>query len=149
MAVTATSFRASYPEFADTVKFTDPTVNYYIALAGVLLNAARWTAVLGVGTELFVAHNVSIEARALEEGAAGGIPGGPTGPINSASVDKVSVGYDTGSGIEADAGHWNLTVYGTRFIKLARMMGAGPLQIGVGYAPFGSAGHAWPGPGVY
>jgi len=45
-----------------------------------------------------------------------------------------------------NAGHWNLTVYGTRFIRFAKMFGAGPIQIGIGYNPSPFGGPAWPGP---
>jgi hypothetical protein len=68
-----------------------------------------------------------------------------TGVINSKSVDKVSIGYDTAGGIEAGAGHWNLTIYGTRLIKLIKMVGAGPVQVGIGCTPMYS-GSAWSGP---
>jgi hypothetical protein len=50
------------------------------------------------------------------------------GMVARKTVDKVSVTYDTASAMEEDAGHWNLTVYGTRFIRLARMVGTGGMQ---------------------
>jgi hypothetical protein len=145
VTITNAQFRIDYPEFTDPVKYPDSAINYYLTLAYQMLNANRWMSQLDLGAELFVAHNVAIEARALIEANNGGIPGTTTGPIASKSVDKVSVSFDVGSGIELEAGHWNLTIYGTRFIKLARMKGAGPLQIGIGVAPPGN-GPAWPGP---
>ena len=148
MTITSLQLRQDFSEFADASRFTEPSLDYYINLAYLLMDAGRWSTLLDTGAELFVAHNISLEARAQEESAAGGMPGGMVGPINSSSVDKVSVGYDTGSGIEANAGHWNLTVYGTRFVRLARMLGAGPIQIGIGYVPSGS-GQAWAGPSLY
>lgn len=144
MTVTVASFRADFPEFASTVKFPTNQITYYLNLAGLMLNAARWNNSLDMGTELFIAHNITIEAKAAAESAAGGIPGTTTGPIGSKSVDKVSISYSTGDAIQPGAGHWNLTVYGTRFIRLMRMFGAGPLFVGVGCVdPMN--GPAWPG----
>lgn len=148
MAITVAQFRIDYPEFADVTKYPDSQVTYYLTLAYQMLNSSRWMSQLDLGAELFVAHNVQLEARAQIEANNGGIPGTTTGPIASKSVDKVSVSFDVGSGIEPDAGHWNLTIYGTRFIKLARMKGAGPLLVGIGVAPSGN-GPAWPGPWPY
>lgn len=145
MTITVAQFRADFTEFASTTKYPNSAVTFWLTLAYQLLNADRWGAQIDIGAELFVAHNLVIEAKAQAEFAAGGIPGGQVGPVNSKSVDKVSVSYDTGAGIQLDAGHWNLSVYGTRFIRLARMFGAGPLFAGVGYVP-ALSGMAWPGP---
>lgn len=138
-------FRADFPEFNSSVNFPNSSLVYWLNLAYMMLNAGRWGKLLDVGAELFAAHNIAIEARALAESQNGGIPGSQVGPLNNKSVDKVSMGYDTSSGIIEGAGHWNMTIYGTRFIKLSRTMSAGPLQIGIGCAPVGS-GAAWPGP---
>lgn len=93
---------------------------------------------------LFIAHHAVLERKALDAAAQpGGVPGVSTGVINSKSVDKVSVGYDTAAGTEEGAGHWNLTVYGIRLKSLFNMMGAGPVQVGIG-CPAGPG--AWPGP---
>jgi len=145
MTISAQQFRVDYPEFSGTEKFPNSAVTFWLGIAYQMLNADRWGNQLDIGAELFVAHNLAIEARAQLEASKGGIPGSQVGPINSKSVDKVSIGYDTSAGLELNAGHWNLTVYGTRFIRICRMMGAGPLFIGVGAVPVGS-GLAWPGP---
>jgi hypothetical protein len=65
-------------------------------------------------------------------------------------VDKVSVSFATGESTEKDAGHWNTTIYGTRFIRMAKLMGSGPMQIGIGcwVPPFNASG-AYPGPWSY
>ncbi len=141
--VTPQQFRLDFPEFTDPILYPPGQLTFWLNMAYGMLNASRWGAQLDVGAELYVAHNVAIEARAQAEAANGGIPGGQVGPINSKSVDKVSIGYDTGSGVEQGAGHWNLTVYGTRFIRLAKMFGAGPVQIGIGV---GVTGGGWTGP---
>jgi hypothetical protein len=68
-----------------------------------------------------------------------------SGIVSSKSVDKVSVSYDTSGAMEAGAGHWNLTTYGTRYIRLVKLVGAGPLQIGGSSSTQYSAA-AWAGP---
>lgn len=145
MTITPQQLRSDYPEFVSTTTYPNSQLEYWLKFAYLMLNADRWGEMLDLGAALFVAHHVTIEARNQATAANGDIPGEQTGPLSSKSVDKVSISYDTGSGIEPGAGHWNLTVYGTRFIRLMRMFGAGPIQIGIGQVPSGS-GLGWPGP---
>jgi hypothetical protein len=144
MTVTVASFQANYPEFASNVRYPVSQITYYLNLAALLLNTQRWGNLLDVGTELFIAHNISLEARAQEEAKSGAIPGMTTGPIGSKSVDKVSISYSTGDAIQPGAGHWNLTIYGTRWVALMRQVGMGPLYVGAG-AMDPMNGPAWPG----
>jgi hypothetical protein len=122
------TFRADFPEFADVGAYPNAQVTFYLTLAGKLLNACRWADLLDMGTELFVAHNLVLERQNQAAAATGGVPGVQTGAVSGKTVDKVSVTYDASAGLETDAGHWNLTTYGTRFINLARMVGAGGMQ---------------------
>jgi len=128
MSVTAASFRVNYPEFASTTVFPDAGVNYWLTVAALLLNVDRWYDALDLGTELFIAHHLVLEAQAAKTAAVGGVPGVGSGLVASKGVDKVNISYDTTSSIEEGAGHWNLTIYGTRFISLARMFGSGPVR---------------------
>lgn len=147
MTVTAAQLRTDFPEFADTTLYPDSGINFWLNIAGNMLNASRFGNLLDVGTELFTAHNIVLERQAQAAALNGAPPGIQQGPISSKGVDKVSISYDTQAAIELEAGHWNLTVYGTRFIKLARMFGAGPVQIGAGCGggPLDSV-NAWAGP---
>ena len=147
MTVSVTQFRTDFPEFADATKYPDSAFALWYGVAVKLLNTDRWGSLLDVGCELYAAHQLTLEFRAFEESTNGMPPGGQVGPMNSKSVDKVSMGFDTSAGIEEGAGHWNLTIYGTRFIRLARMMGIGPVQIGIdcsGSDPLSSI-NAWSG----
>ncbi len=148
MTVTAASFRTDFPEFASTTVYPDAAVNYWINFATLSLNVDRWGTLLDQGTELFVAHNLVLEAKAQAEATNGAPPGMATGMVNSKSVDKVSVGYDTGSASEEDGSHWNLTIYGIRYLRMARMMGAGGIFLGAPAADtnYSAASNAWPGP---
>lgn len=148
MAVTNATFRTHYPEFSNVVVYPNGQIDYWIANAALLLSVDRWGTLLDLGTELLVAHNIAIEARAQDEATNGEIPGTTTGPVNSKSVDKVSVGFDTGAATEERGGHYNLTIYGTRLLRLMKQIGMGPLQIGLGgpVPPLSSAdawGYPW------
>lgn len=157
MTITPASFRADLPEFADAVAYPDTAIVYWAALGTMLVSVDRWgpgavvptsppSTLYDFGLELFVAHNLALEKPAVETAENGGAPGLSQGPISSKSVAGVSVSYDTSAGLEPDAGHWNLTIYGTRFIRMLRMCGAGPIQI-TGSAPaYAGAGGAWLGP---
>lgn len=137
-------FRADFPEFASTTTFPSPAVTFWLALAGQMINTDRWgpsaadpwpggdppdRTPYDLGVELFIGHNLILEALASQSVAAGALPGlTNAGVIASKSVDKVSISYDSQAGIEKDAGHWNLTLYGRRFYRMLMNMGAGPLQ---------------------
>lgn len=128
MAVTAASFRTDFPEFANTTDYPNTLINFYLALGPKLIDATRWGDIFDFGLSLFVAHNIVLERVAAKAVIPGGIPGLTSGPMASKQVDKVSVSYDTTAAIEPGAGHWNLTTYGQRYIRLVGQVGAGPLQ---------------------
>lgn len=148
MTVTATQFRLDFPEFADKAAFPDSAYNFWYGVAQNFVGAAVWRNIQNVGLELYVAHQLTLEARAKGDAANGLPPGGQVGPLNSQSVDKASAGFDTQAGIEPEAGHWNLTIYGTRFIRLVKMVGMGCVQLGAGCGAIDplSSGNAWTGP---
>lgn len=157
MTVTPASFAADYPAFSDQARFPPAEIATIIDLAGAFCSNRRWAymgqapsgkTMADIGIELFVAHWCAMERRNQDEGANGRPPGAIVGPYQSGSVGPGSVQYDTASGIELDAGHWNLTNYGTRFIKLARMVGAAGIQVGVGITPPFTLG-AWAGPPIW
>lgn len=144
--VTVAKFRADLPEFADTSVYPDSILGFWLTFASQMTDEGRWGELAEVGQVMFSAHHVVLERQAMMTAAVGGVPGLEVGIVNNKSVDKVSVGYDTQGGQELDAGHWNQTIYGRRYIHLARMIGGGPVQIGIGCAPVGSSAGAWAGP---
>lgn len=143
--ITSAEFRTDFPEFESKARFPDGAINYYLKVADKLLNAERFGTMLDVATELFIAHNISIERRAQDEALRGGQPGVQTGPVASKGVGPVSISYSTADGLDPAAGHWNLTIYGTRLWALIQMFGAGPLQVNIGCNPLYTGG-AWFGP---
>lgn len=138
------TFRANQaPAFDDASKFPASSVTFYINLAYMLLNVNRWGTLLDFGATLFVSHWLTLGKLAVA-GGANGIPGTAIGILTGGTVDKVSYTKDVQSVIEEGAGHWNMTIYGLEFWRLAQMMGAGPIQIGMP-AFAGPGVFAWPG----
>lgn len=123
------AFRADFPEFADTTRYTDSQLTFWSTLSESLLNQSRWGTLWPYAVQLYTAHQLAIAARNQQSASAGGIPGQVTGPQTSKSVDKVSVSYDTGAATDPDASFWNLTTYGVQLWRLIRMFGAGGVQL--------------------
>jgi hypothetical protein len=152
------AFRLDYPEFNDATKYPSSAIQYWLNLATVLFTS-RWgpaapagqpNTLYDIGVELFVAHNMAIERRALNESAAGGVPGMSSGVVTSKSVGGVSLGYATGLGIDSNGGAFNLTIYGQRLMQLINIVGMGPVTItapGCGAGPY--SGPAWQGPPMF
>lgn len=117
--MTSAEFLALYPQFDAA---TDAQINAWLALSAKMLPEDRWADLLDHGTGLFVAHYLTVGAKAATSGAV-------QMPVSSKSVDKVSVSYDTTAALIEGGGHWNSTAYGVQFIQLARMVGAGGAQL--------------------
>ena len=144
MTVTVDSFRVSFTEFANKVTYPDGDANFYLTYALLALDPARWGNLLDIGVQLFIAHNLALEFNAKRAAALGQNPGFIVGSVSSGSVDKVSYSRNLTGVMNTKHGHWNLTIYGLRYIRMVGMIGAGPLQVG---APNGDPGTgAWPGP---
>lgn len=127
--MTPDQFREVFPEFADTVKYSDASIEFELTIAASLVNPGRWGVLTDQAIGLCTAHFLVLGTRDEATAAVGGTPGQVTGPLSSKAVDKVSASYDTGAATIDDAGMWNLTTYGVRFLTLARMMGAGGMQL--------------------
>ncbi len=143
----ATQFQTDFPEFKAItgVAPADLTnmITFWLAQAVLFVRQDRWGAQYNLGLELFTAHNVALEAFDVRGAAAGAVPGLNPTLLTSKAAGDVSASYDISAGLELDAGHWNLSRYGMRFIRIARMMGAGPMYFGAGCST-GTGG--WPGP---
>ncbi len=127
--LTPAQFRSQFPEFACTSTYQELQIEFWLGLAAVMLNADRWGDTLDYGTALFVAHHLATGQRDADMASAGGVPGTVNGPQTAKSVDKVSASYDSASVTLENAGFWNATSYGIRFLQLARWAGAGGIQL--------------------
>lgn len=122
-------FRTNFPEFADAVKYPTPMLTFWAGLAERQVPSCIWKDCWIQGVSLYLAHVITIEAQNQRAAASGGVPGTSGGIANSKTVGSVTVGYDTISSAEADAGWWNLTNYGKQFYRLVRIFGAGCIQL--------------------
>lgn len=129
MTVTATSFLDHFPEFADASRFPVQSAQYWIDFAVASLDVDRWGTMIDYGVELYAAHNLALQGAAIAARNAGGIPGESPGVVSAEAVDKVSVSYDATVASIEGAADFNLTRYGVQFLRLARMFGAGGVQL--------------------
>lgn len=163
--ITATQIRALFPEFADEAQYPTLTIDAWISISSFFLNPIRWPHVrpapgtnlttIDYGAALFVCHNLGLGIQSVQRSELGGPPGSQVGVFTAVSANGASVSYDTSVGLRPEDGQWNLTTHGIRFIQLARMIGAGPIELGIGHFPVGIGGiapengGAWPGPWIF
>lgn len=145
MKITIADFRTNFPAFADPAVYPDGPVQFFLDFGYTLLSASRWGELLSFGIQYFVAHNLFLENLAQMDARDGNAPGSTAGAVSSQSGGGLSISWDSGSAAAQNAGHWNMSTYGRQYIRYARMIGAGGLQLGIGAAaPL--SGPAWVGP---
>ncbi|MGI4812808.1 MAG: DUF4054 domain-containing protein [Janthinobacterium lividum] len=126
---TPAQFRTDFPEFSDSATYSDASIQMWLTVAASLVNARRWMELTNLGVELVTAHHLAIGSKDFRAATIGGLPGQVSGPMSAKSVDKVSASYDTAAVTEEGAGFWNMSAYGIRYLGLAKMLGAGGLQV--------------------
>jgi hypothetical protein len=126
--VSITQFRSDFPEFADSTKYSDAMVAFWLNVAATLVNVQRWASLAVAGQELVTAHYLVIAARDETAAANGTPPGQVVGLQTAKSVADLSASYDYQYSVVQGAGFWNQTSYGQRYFSLARLFGAGGLQ---------------------
>ena len=122
-------FRRNFPEFADTVAYPDSQIEFWTGLAELQVRSCIWKRAWVTGMSLYIAHEITLASQNVKLSTSGGMPGTTAGVANNKTVGSVTVGYDSQSTSEKDAGYWNLTNYGKQFIRLARIFGAGAIQL--------------------
>lgn len=135
MPITAAQFRIDFPEFADTAKFPDGAVNFWLGWGPKFLDACRWGDLFDIGLEYFVAFHLVVDQTNRAAAAAGQPPGAIEGPLTQQAVDKVSFSMEAAKVTMDGAGYWNANSYGIQFWQFSRMIGAGPVQVGAGGTP--------------
>jgi hypothetical protein len=142
VAPTIAQFFQDFPEFntatatGNVLQFNPNAVQYWLNLAVLCLNAGLWGNMYYWAVEMFAAHNLALEAWAVQGGPLN-VPGIAKGMIASRSAGDVNTTYNTQATLAADAEHWNFTIWGIRLIRYIRMIGAGPRQVGIGCSPPG------------
>lgn len=122
-------FRESMPMFADISLYPSAQFNFYLNMGKKLLPESRWDDLLDEGLTFYVAHYLTLYQRSMLASDVGGDAGQVVGNETSKSVDSVSKSMDVSSVSLTDAGHWNQTTFGIQFLQLARMIGAGGIQL--------------------
>lgn len=122
-------FRTTFPEFNDVVRYPTEMIEFWASLAMLQVLPSRWKRCWNQGVSLYVAHEISLAAQNVKTSRSGGTPGTFGGVANSKTVGGASVSYDSNSTSEKDAGYWNLTNYGRQFLRLAKIFGAGAIQL--------------------
>lgn len=123
------AFRTAFPEFSDTFAYPDGQIEFWSGLAQAQVRESVWGQQWLRGVYLYTAHEITLAAQNAKAASVGGVPGVSGGIANNKTVGSVTVGYDTTSTAEKDAGYWNLTNYGKQFIRLARIFGAQCIQL--------------------
>lgn len=127
--VTVTDFRAAFPEFSDLSRYPDAQITFWMNFATAMVNPCRWGTQTAMGIYLYTAHEITLAAQSVIAAQNGGAPGSQAGIANSKTVGSVTVGYDSTTTAEKNAGWYNLTNYGKQFFRLMRMFGAGAVQL--------------------
>lgn len=122
-------FRLNFPEFGDTDKYPGAVVCLWANVAELQVRECIWKKMWCTGVQLYVAHEITLAAQNIQTATNGGTPGTFGGVPNQKTVGQASIGFDSNSTSEKDAGYWNLTNYGKQFIHLARIFGAGVIQL--------------------
>lgn len=124
-----TVFRTNFPEFADTSVYPNAQITFWATLAEKMLPQQLWGDVWTNGVQLYVAHEVVLAAQNVKTAQVGGAPGQSGGIANNKTVGSVTVGYDSTTQSEKDAGWWNRTTYGQQLYRLIKIFGAGCVQL--------------------
>lgn len=123
------AFRTAFPEFKDTVKYPDQMITFWSGVAELQVLQNVWRNMWSQGVMLYTAHECVLAAQNVQSSGNGGAPGKDGGVPNNKTVGGVTVGYDSENTSEKDAAYWNLTNYGKQFIRLAKLFGAGAIQL--------------------
>lgn len=114
-------FIAAFPQFADTTKYPEESVNFWADVGSKTIDPCKWGNMYMNGLYMYVAHQITLDSK--------GAAGQDTGLVSSKSVGSASKSYDRASSNEEGAGYWNLTIWGQRYWRFVRMFGAGGLQV--------------------
>lgn len=128
-AVTIAIFRKDLPEFTNPLRWKDADIQLYLDIVNPSLDKMRWGQFWKFGIENWVAHFLVLEDQDKRASDRGSTPGQSAGPATGKTVGSVSASYAEYATLEDKAGFFNLTTYGKRYIRFARMAGKGGIQV--------------------
>lgn len=123
------AFRSAFPEFKNTEVYPTAMIEFWAAFAEAQVRVCVWKTQWPMGVNLYVAHELVLAAQNQKVATFGGAPGTFGGVANNKTVGTATVGYDSQSTSEKNAGYWNLTNYGRQLYRLMMIFGAGAIQI--------------------
>ena len=126
---TVQGFRGAFEEFKDATRYPDSLINEFAAIAQMMVSQCLWKSMYLTGVYLYIAHELVLEVSNRETAVIGGDPGQNAGIVSAKTIGPVSATYDVNGTSERAVGQWNLTTYGKRFIRYARIFGAGAVQL--------------------
>lgn len=122
-------FRVNFPEFNNAEKYPTTLIQFWTDLAVLQVRECIWKRAWNNGVSLYVAHELVLATQNEQASRLGGSPGQQGGIANTKTVGSATIGFDTATSTEKDGGYWNLTTYGKQFLRLARIFGAGAIQL--------------------
>ena len=117
--ITQSQFVTDFPAFADEGKFTTGMFNSAAAAASVIVSSPNWGELATRGTELVIAHFMTLaynDAQANQSNGGTGVPGEAAQVPNKMKVDKVEVGFDSMQTAIKGGGMFNATSYGQEYL---------------------------------
>jgi hypothetical protein len=128
-ALNVPQFRVDLPAFSDASTYPNDSIQFWIdiVIADNLFPYERWGPQQLLAQELYVAHEITLEAYSNFTSARGGATIG-VGVPGSKSVGGVSISYDNSMGTYPDMGYYAYTLYGRRLYTMMMSAGAGPVQ---------------------
>lgn len=125
MTVSAASFVGTFPAFSN---MEPTTVTFWLGVAVNLVDPSKFGNMTDAAVSLATAHYLSLAQRAQEYADAGAGPDLPRIQTGK-NVGGLASSYDVGAATIPGEGQWNLTIYGTQFVDLRNMFGAGGIQL--------------------
>lgn len=110
------------PEFADTDKYPNSTLDLFAAEAECEVSATAWGCKYDRAVALITAHLISMSKKSSEGGSSG------AGQVKKVKVGQLEREYDVGSGSDS-TNAYNLTTYGKEFLRLRKQILRGPIFV--------------------
>lgn len=117
MAVTPTSFKIRFPEFAAV---DDGRIQFFINDADPYFSFRHWGAFIDQGMALWIAHQLAFDAQRTGQ-TSGFSTGGDSIKVGDV---QVTAGQSSGS---SGSQFYDKTSYGQEYRRMARMLGCGGL----------------------
>ena len=117
--IDSVTFLENFPQFNNLSTYPQSMIDFWLDYSVHFINFQRWGSLASQGVQLLTAHNLLL---ASQGGVFDGLDTGQSVDVESYTTEVNAILID-------GAGMYNKTVYGVQYYQLARLIGAGPLQI--------------------